>query len=225
MIISRSYEIVKHFFRDYEILSYCTSERGIYLVKVDNIFSLMNENGITAKELSEKTGISSGNISDWKSGRSTPKAEALIKIATLFNVSVDYLLDNTVEQHEITHARKVIKRLYGECDADIAGVEKKLGVNYTTFRSWINGYGDALNSASGLSALAQLFDVSVDYLLGRTDDPNQQPGQENIKFDEFTYAMYEESKELTEEDKQMLLDFARRLKTRVAEEKRLNGEG
>ena len=75
-----------------------------------------------------------------------------------------------------------------------------------------------------ISKIADYFQVSADYLLGRTDDPNQQPGQENITFDEFTYAMYNESKELTNEDKQMLLDFARRLKSRVAEEKRLNDE-
>ena len=61
-------------------------------MKVDKIFSLMSERGISAKELSEKTGISSGNISDWKSGRSTPKGETLIKIADYFGVSVDYLL-------------------------------------------------------------------------------------------------------------------------------------
>ena len=38
------------------------------------------------------TGISPGNISDWKSGRSAPKADTLIKIADYLNCSVDYLL-------------------------------------------------------------------------------------------------------------------------------------
>lgn len=64
-------------------------------MKVDKIFSLMGERGISAKEISEKTGISSGNISDWKNGRSTPKADALIKIADLLDCSVDYLLGRT----------------------------------------------------------------------------------------------------------------------------------
>lgn len=60
-------------------------------MNTDNIFKLMVSRGISAKELSEKTGISTGNISDWKSGRSAPKADALIKIAHTLNVSVDYV--------------------------------------------------------------------------------------------------------------------------------------
>lgn len=63
-----------------------------------------------------------------------------------------------------------------------------------------------------ISKIADLFDVSVDYLLGRTDDINQKSGEENITFDDFTYAMYNESKELTDEDKQALLGMARLLK-------------
>ena len=65
------------------------------MLKIDNIFALMRDKGISDKELSVKTGISAGNISDWKSGRSKPKAEALIKIADLLNCSVDYLLGRT----------------------------------------------------------------------------------------------------------------------------------
>ena len=61
-------------------------------MKTDNIFSLLSDRGISLKELSEKTGISSGNISDWKSGRSTPKTDALVKISRFLGVSVDYLV-------------------------------------------------------------------------------------------------------------------------------------
>lgn len=62
------------------------------MARFNNIFLLMEEKGIQAKELSEMTGISPGNISDWKSGRSAPKADTLIKIADYLNCSVDYLL-------------------------------------------------------------------------------------------------------------------------------------
>lgn len=70
-------------------------------MKVDNIFSLMSERGISSKELSKQTGISSGNISDWKSGRSTPKADNLAKIADYFGCSVDYLLGRADTTNEI----------------------------------------------------------------------------------------------------------------------------
>ena len=56
--------------------------------------SLLEPRG-TAARITAATGISSGNISDWLSGRSQPKAEALIKLADFFGCSVDYLLGRT----------------------------------------------------------------------------------------------------------------------------------
>lgn len=71
-------------------------------MKIDKIFLLMSERGISAKELSKETGISTGNISDWKSGKCMPKTDALIKIANYFNVSVDYLLGRDVNMEKRT---------------------------------------------------------------------------------------------------------------------------
>lgn len=59
-----------------------------------NLFNLLEENG-AAVGLSKATGISSGNICDWKSGRSKPNAETLVKVANYFDCSVDYLLGRT----------------------------------------------------------------------------------------------------------------------------------
>lgn len=63
--------------------------------KIPNLFELMEKNNVTQQKLSEAIGFSQGNISDWKSGRSSPSVEALVKIAEYFNVSVDYLLGYT----------------------------------------------------------------------------------------------------------------------------------
>ena len=59
-----------------------------------NLRNLLKERG-KSEELSKNTGISSGNISDWKSGRSKPGLNSLIKIADYFQCSVDYLLNRT----------------------------------------------------------------------------------------------------------------------------------
>lgn len=61
---------------------------------IDNLFLLMKERNITAKQLSNGTGISQGNISDWKSGKSKPTADALLKLSSFLGVSIDYLLNN-----------------------------------------------------------------------------------------------------------------------------------
>ncbi len=62
---------------------------------LNNLFEIIGVLGINAKKLSDKTGISTGNISDWKSGRSMPTAKKLVKIADYLNCSIDYLLGRT----------------------------------------------------------------------------------------------------------------------------------
>lgn len=70
--------------------------------KIPILFELMDQREITAKKLSIDTGISTGNISDWKSGRSKPSAEKLAILAKYFDVSVDYLLGTEKKATEIT---------------------------------------------------------------------------------------------------------------------------
>jgi transcriptional regulator with XRE-family HTH domain len=53
---------------------------------------LMKAHGYTAYKVSVETGIAQSTLSDWKKGKSTPKADKMQKIADLFNVSVDYLM-------------------------------------------------------------------------------------------------------------------------------------
>lgn len=65
------------------------------MVNLNNLFNRITEKGINAKKLSEATGISTGNISDWKSGRSMPSAIKLDILADYLGCSVDYLLGRT----------------------------------------------------------------------------------------------------------------------------------
>ncbi len=44
------------------------------------------------KQLSEKLGINQTNISDWENDKSRPEYENLIKLADIFDVSLDDLL-------------------------------------------------------------------------------------------------------------------------------------
>lgn len=102
---------------------------------------------------------------------------------------------------------KELRKTYGVSQEKLS---KELSVSRSTVAMWESEKSQPDNNT--LQKLADYFNVSVDYLLGRTDDMNQNPGEENISFDDFTYAMYNESKELTEEDKQALLGMARLLK-------------
>ncbi len=53
---------------------------------------LLRSHSVTVYQVSKATGISASTFSDWKSGRSTPKADKLARIADFFAVSLDELL-------------------------------------------------------------------------------------------------------------------------------------
>ncbi len=54
--------------------------------------SLLKARGTTVYQVAKATGISASTFSDWKSGRSTPKADKLSRIADYFGVGLDELL-------------------------------------------------------------------------------------------------------------------------------------
>ena len=53
---------------------------------------LLSEKGFSQKHFSEKSGIASSSLSDYRNGKAEPKITAVAKIASVLGVSVDYLL-------------------------------------------------------------------------------------------------------------------------------------
>lgn len=63
------------------------------------------ERGLSQEELAEKVGAGQNQISRYETGKSTPSVELLERIASVLNVSVDYLLGLVdVPNAEITEA-------------------------------------------------------------------------------------------------------------------------
>lgn len=58
----------------------------------ESFLQLVKTHNTTVYQISKATGISASTFSDWKSGRSTPKADKLARIADYFKVSLDELL-------------------------------------------------------------------------------------------------------------------------------------
>lgn len=95
-------------------------------------------------------------------------------------------------------------------------VHKETGVAQSTLSDWKNG--KCRPKIDKIRAIADYFGVTVDYLLG--NEPKEKtPAEAGVTFDDFTYAMYGEAKDLSEENKNMLLDMARMLKKRQQEGK------
>lgn len=58
----------------------------------DNIKRLRKNKGLKQQELAEILGIKRNTYSDWENGKTEPSFENLIKLADLFEVSLDCLL-------------------------------------------------------------------------------------------------------------------------------------
>lgn len=56
---------------------------------------------VTDYEVSKQTGVSTSTLTNWKYGRYTPKADKLKKLATYFNVSIEYFLEDTTVEGEV----------------------------------------------------------------------------------------------------------------------------
>lgn len=54
---------------------------------------LLDRTNKTAYRVSKDTGIAQSVLSDWKSGRSKPKANKLKKLADYFGVTIEYFLE------------------------------------------------------------------------------------------------------------------------------------
>lgn len=59
--------------------------------------ALLRERNITPYRVHKETGISTATLSDWKTGRSTPKLDKLIILAKYFNVPLAYFTDDEEE--------------------------------------------------------------------------------------------------------------------------------
>lgn len=58
---------------------------------------LLAAKGCSAYQVSKATGISQSTLSDWKNGKTTPKADKVKKIAEFFGVSEKYLMTGSDE--------------------------------------------------------------------------------------------------------------------------------
>lgn len=93
---------------------------------------------------------------------------------------------------------------------------EKLGVQKNAVSKWECGRVDDIPS-SKIKAMAALFGVQPSYLI----DDETQNVPERVTLDDFTYAMQNETKDLTDMDKQILLSMAKQLNDA---RKKKNGE-
>ena len=94
------------------------------------------------------------------------------------------------------------------------------GITSASYSLW--NTGKTTPRMKNLEVIADYLETTTDYLLtglGEKEKAPTQEGEREIGFDDFTYAFYEESKDLPDEKKKMLLEMARFMKADIEKEK------
>lgn len=97
---------------------------------------LLQEKNITPYRVSKETGVTQTTLSDWKTGRATPKIATLQKIADYFNVSLDWLTGENIEfdffPREFEDNAEIKCPICGDNNVHF---QKTMGVNFNNGKS------------------------------------------------------------------------------------------
>ena len=72
---------------------------------------LRNKSGLTQNEIANKLGVSGQTILNWENGIYEPKINQLIELATLFDVTVDYLIERKTNYKSVDAICKELERI------------------------------------------------------------------------------------------------------------------
>lgn len=136
---------------------------------------LISESNYKRAELPKKIGVSKDIIIRSLNMGILPSTKSLIKIADFFSVSIEYLLGLTdseifVKLEPPTTFQIRIIELKEQNSVSYFEIASSLGFSRSLFTSWKKF--DYIPSLEILYIISRYFNVSIDYLLGRTDDRN-----------------------------------------------------
>lgn len=130
----------------------------------DKLKELRARNNLTQRELAQKLNLSYGTIAMYETGKRSPDYDTLNKIADLFNVSTDFLLGR-----DSSGFGTRLKELREEKNLTRDALAKKLNISYSAVSKYETNV--RFPDKETLRQLADFFNITLDFLLGRTDDP------------------------------------------------------
>ena len=167
----------------------------------DTFRRLCEEKGVSCNKAALEIGLSNSTPTKWKKTGAIPDSSTLSRVSRYFGVTNDYLLGFTIEA-QIDDAAYKIKGLKTRLKT-ASGVERE-------------------NIENALAILEESYDdLCFAKALASPPETEKAPtpeGKRPITFDDFTYAFYNESKDLPDEKKKMLLDMARFMKADLDKE-------
>ncbi|MFA5449790.1 MAG: helix-turn-helix transcriptional regulator [Clostridia bacterium] len=136
---------------------------------IERLCELMQENNLNSKQLAQAVGISQTSISKWMNNKKTVSLKHLLLLANYFNCSLDYLTGRSDDLLSFTPHSPIlfsqrIREILQEQGSNRYRFVKQTRFTDTHFYRWDKG---AVPQLATLEELANLFDCSIDYLVGR----------------------------------------------------------
>lgn len=139
------------------------------MILADKITDLRKKNGWSQEELANQLGVSRQAVSKWESASSIPDLDKIVKMSTIFGVSTDYLLKDSLEEERATG--EIL-----ECNTAEFGMDEK-AIQMISMET-ANAYLDLLRNASSKIALGVLLCIlSPIMLIGLTGMSDKKAGQ------------------------------------------------
>lgn len=98
-----------------------------------------------------------------------------------------------------------IRQARSDAGMTLQQIATAIGVTKSTVQRYEQGRIENVKQPV-IEAMARVLEVNPDWLLGRSD---QRERESDLDFNDFTYALHRETRELTEENRNKLLEMAR----------------
>lgn len=89
----------------------------------DQIKKLRNNNNMKQKDLAKELGVSTGAVGLWELNKRVPDHTVLLKLSKVFNVTVDYLLNENEENEIIILGKNGIYKKFSLNEKDLKSIE------------------------------------------------------------------------------------------------------
>lgn len=138
----------------------------------ERLADLMSERGLNTISLSKALGVSDETVRRWRNGQHCILLAQLVRLADLFNCSLDYLAGRSEYSAEYTDIRPLppffdrLRFVMKENNVTRYKLVKDLPIYDSYFTNWKQGKSPNILT---LIMLADYLGTSIDYLVGRTN--------------------------------------------------------
>ena len=136
----------------------------------ERLDELLFDNKFSVSDLSKKLNLDTSTIYKYLNAKKLPSVETAIKLANLFNCSIEYLLAKTeAHQEQVFYNPPLfcehLKFLLNHFNKTQYNLVKYGKFSQSALQHWLKG--TFIPSLDNIEKLARFFDCSMDFILGR----------------------------------------------------------